>query len=142
MLRGYSLLTDTADIPNDIEEMEDHNNRKFNRTDFNVKGFVNAEDRDYPVNVLNISMNGILVSSPSDVPVQEQKNYPLRISLKFSDISIYSSATLVRKNGNQLGFRFTSVEADGMIHLRRLLELNQALEGNEDQELDFLKEKK
>ncbi len=44
----------------------------------------------------------------------------------------------MHEEDNQYGFRFDSIEADGMIHLRRLLELNISSEDEIEKELSFL----
>ena len=112
-------------------------NRRFERTDFRVKGFVTVDKSERSVDVLNISMKGVLVQCDKARP-EVGAQYPLRISLPHSDISIETEATLMHHEENNCGFRFDSIEADGMIHLRRLLELNLASEEEIERELSFL----
>ena len=113
-------------------------NRKFERTDFNVRGFVSCENKEYPINVINISLKGILVQTDGEICLEQGNVYPLRISLPHSDISIQTDSRLMHKEGNSYGFRFDSIEADSMIHLRRLLELNISSEAEIERELSFL----
>ena len=118
--------------------MDKKGNRKFERADFNVKGFVNCEEEECPVSVINISMKGILVSADHEACPEIGQTYPLRISLLHSDISILTNAKLMHKENNHFGFRFDSIEADGMIHLRRLMELNISSDEEIQKELSFL----
>ena len=118
--------------------MDNTGNRRFERTEFNVKGFVYCEDKDRPVSVINISLKGVLVEADGEICSEQEKVYPLRISLPNSDISIRTEARLIHKDGNNYGFRFDSIEADSMIHLRRLLELNISSEAEIERELSFL----
>lgn len=121
-----------------MKVMDNMGNRNFERADFHVKGFIKFGSSESPVNVINISLKGILVTLDSqDTPVLG-KLYPLRISLPHSDISINTAAKLMHEENSQYGFRFESVDADGMIHLRRLLELNLGSEEEIDRELEFL----
>lgn len=121
-----------------MKVMDNKGNRRFDRADFHVKGFIGGENGEHSVSVINISLKGILVSLDHDDPPVLGNLYPLRISLPHSDISINTEAKLMHMENDQYGFRFESIEADGMIHLRRLLELNLGSEDKIDKELDFL----
>ena len=119
--------------------MDNMGNRRFERADFRVKGFVTTDEGECSVDVLNISMKGVLVHSDRAAPEVGRK-YPVRISLPHSDISIETEATLMHHEGNNCGFRFDSIEADGMIHLSRLLERNISSEEETERKLSFLGE--
>lgn len=118
--------------------MDNMGNRRFERTDFKVKGFVTTDEGECPVDIVNISMKGILVSAADPSGIEKGKTYSLRVSLPHSDISIETQATLMHHENNQCGFRFDSIEADSMIHLRRLLELNLSSGEEIERELTFL----
>ncbi|RKX98712.1 MAG: PilZ domain-containing protein, partial [Spirochaetes bacterium] len=49
-----------------------------------------------------------------------------------------TEARLMHRENQHYGFRFDSIEADGMIHLRRLMELNVSTEDEIEKELSFL----
>ena len=78
------------------------------------------------------------MSPDREVNLEKYRTYPLRISLPHSGINIITEATLMHEKEGKFGFRFDSVEADGMIHLRRLLELNLSSDEQIEKELDFL----
>ena len=113
-------------------------NRRFERADFKVKGFVTYGDDDFPVDVVNVSLKGVLVESSSSLMAEMGKSCHLRISLPHSAISIETESRLVHNENKRYGFRFDSIEAEGMIHLRRLLELNLGSEEEIERELEFL----
>ena len=118
--------------------MENSGNRQFKRADFKVQGFIGVENGEIPVNVVNISLNGVLVCPDGDAALERGNAYPLRISLPHSAISIITQSCLIHEEQGCFGFRFDSVEADGMIHLRRLLELNAGSDEDIEKELEFL----
>ena len=118
--------------------MDNKGQRRFERTDFHVKGFVIIDGQECPVNVINISLKGILVEPEESINHEINKIYPLRISLPHSEISIQTESKLIHDRDGQCGFRFESVEAESMIHLRRLLELNISSDEEVEKELFFL----
>ena len=120
--------------------MDDTQQRRFERADFRVAGFISVDGQDLPFRVVNISLKGILVSPKDDSLALKAGVYPLRVSLPNSDISIRTLSRLVHSKDGSYGFAFESVEADGMIHLRRLLELNISSEYEIEKELSFLKD--
>jgi hypothetical protein len=137
-MRIGSRTLDVGVFSHTMKVMDNKGNRRFERTDFHVKGFISCGNEECPVSVINISLKGILVTLDHRNAPEIGKDYPLRISLPHSDISINTIAKLMHRENGQYGFRFDSVEADGMIHLRRLLELNITSEDEIDRELGFL----
>jgi len=98
-------------------------------------------DKEFSVDLINISMKGSLIKTDSEC-LEINKEYPLRVALPNTDINIRTEATLVHKEGSNFGFRFNSIDAEGMIHLRRLLELNIQEESEVEKELYFLVDSK
>ena len=120
--------------------MEYSENRRFERMDFKGRGFIGVQNSEAAFSIVNISLKGILISPNSDLVLERNQAYPLRISLPHSEISIVTQAELMHRKGDKFGFRFNLVEADGMIHLRQLLELNSGSEESIKRELVFLVE--
>ncbi len=127
-------------MPNDEASMATDGKRHFKRAEFNAKASIAAKSQNYTVKVLNISLKGILVRSQAPLSLETKKTYTLNIPLAGSNIVISTMASLVHQEENTMGFRFDSIEADGMIHLRRLLELNLETGRNLEDELGFLME--
>lgn len=121
-----------------MKVMDNKGNRRFERTDFRVRGLLTCGDDECPINVINISLKGILISPDRETDPEIGKTYPLKISLPHSDIGIFTEARLMHKKDGQYGFRFDTIEADSMIHLRRLLELNSSSGDEIQNELSFL----
>lgn len=112
--------------------------RKFVRTDFNVSGELVTDKGSYPFRLLNISLKGALIQM--DQKPEEHKEAKLLIHLHNSDITIKTDALLIRKNDENYGYKFSLIDEDSMIHLRRLLELNTAQPDEISRELGFLME--
>ena len=118
--------------------MDEKGNRRFERTDFNVGGYLTVGGKQEPIRVSNISLKGILVSLKNDLTLEIDSTYPLQVVLPHSDIAIRTEATLLHNQNHMYGFRFTLIDAEGMIHLRRLMELNSSSEDEIERELSFL----
>ncbi len=119
--------------------MSDNNNRRFHRVNFKTHGYIRLDGNDYPFDLVNISLKGILLHSNDDF-FQKGETYDLRIKLLASNVEIQTLAVLVHEKKKDKGFFFKEIDLDSMIHLRRLLELNGA-NGNEvEKELSFLKD--
>ncbi len=118
--------------------MDEKGNRRFERTDFNVGGYITVRGKQEPIRVSNISLKGILVSPENNLNLEIDSNYPLQVVLPHSDVVIQTEATLLHTKNRSYGFRFTLIDAEGMIHLRRLMELNSSSEDEIERELSFL----
>ena len=121
--------------------MEDKSRRKFYRTDFKVKGSFHSGNNGYDLILNNLSLKGALATLTLDVSLPPETSGILEIFLTNSNIVIkIENATLLRHTeNNELAFVFREIDAESMIHLRRLLELNSVYEGEIEKELDYLK---
>ena len=122
--------------------MDEHSRRKFYRTDFRVKGSFSLSDKTYDLVLSNISLKGALTVLEADPPLSENVCGRLQIFLPNSKIIItIDNATLIRQSEeNETAFVFNEIDAESMIHLRRLLELNSVYEGEIERELPMLKD--
>ncbi|MCG8454072.1 MAG: PilZ domain-containing protein [Spirochaetales bacterium] len=120
--------------------MDTQGNRRFERTDFNVKGSLEQNGSESAARILNVSLKGALVVPTDGLHPQIGEQWTLHIALPHSGIRISTQATMVHQAQNTCGFRFDSIDAEGMIHLRRLLELNLNGEESITRELAFLKD--
>ncbi len=117
--------------------MEEH--RRFNRADFHTKGFFYFNDEKIDFNILNVSLNGILVEAEKKEEVKDKDTVTLIIKLSSSEIEIKTKSKLLHRENQYLGFRFEEVDVESMIHLRRLIELNSISPDEIAEELPFLK---
>lgn len=122
--------------------MDNLSRRKFYRTDFKVNATFKCNSREYSLFLINISLKGVLTESSDETDLKKNDNGVLIVHLPNSSISItIADATIIHCEGDkQYGFIFNEIDAESMIHLRRLLELNSVFEGEIENELTHLKD--
>lgn len=104
--------------------MESHRERRqFTRIDFAASVELLQEGRMLKADLLDISLNGLLISTPTDYHIRT--DIPCTVQIHLTDEShIQMQVVLVHSGSRQLGFHCTSIDMDSIIHLRRLIELN------------------
>lgn len=111
------------------------------RTDFYVNGFFNDKGETVSFKVVNLSLKGALINLDDDLILSLNKEIDISILLTHSDVKINARAKVVHIcDKSCYGLKFSSIDLDSMIHLRRLLELNTIPEGEIERELSFLKD--
>ncbi|MCL1066594.1 PilZ domain-containing protein [Shewanella olleyana] len=98
--------------------------RKFTRTLFAATASVNVEDKTYRTDILDLSINGALVSTPEGLEAEEGQNVALSFLLPESDIVLSMDTVLVHKEVNHLGLECQHIDLDSISHLKRIIELN------------------
>lgn len=112
--------------------------RKFIRADFVTHGKLSVGEEEYDVGVRNISLKGALLVIPDEYTAPSGSEAVLTIPLSGSIIVIQAQGAIVHVDGNEVGVKFNRIDAESMIHLRRLLELNTADPSKIEEELLFL----
>ena len=112
--------------------------RKFIRADFVTLGKLSVREEEYDVGVRNISLKGALLVIPDERTVPFGSEAVLAVPLSGSMIVIQAEGAIVHVEGNEVGIKFSRIDAESMIHLRRLLELNTADPSKIKEELSFL----
>lgn len=112
--------------------------RNFSRVKFQAHTRVEIKGRPYGGELLDISLNGALISFDKVLPLKLDEELQIRIFLSSSSISMSFNASLVHLEENRYGFKFNSCDADSMTHLRKLLEYNLDDQGKVTRELFFL----
>ena len=112
------------------------NRRQFTRIQSELSATVITAQSSDCVEVVDLSLNGMLVSSPISFVLGH--SYTLKINLLSSTIVMEFEASCVHQEGCRSGFMFTSTELDALTHLRRFLELNSTDSELITQELEFL----
>jgi hypothetical protein len=116
-----------------------HERRAFSRVPFTGKVTVTREHARWVADLLDISMQGVLITRPADWPAGLIDNFHLNLSLDDRNrIAIAMDATLVHESKECLGFCCDHIDLDSMTHLRRLLELNLGDEERINRELSAL----
>ena len=116
--------------------MSEH--RHFHRISFVAKIDVEVNGTSCEASLVDISLKGALVAFPPGFHPELGLPCRLTIHLNNSDIQLPFAGEIVHIHDNQTGIKFTKVDIDSMIHLRRLLELNTADPNQVRSELHFL----
>jgi len=97
--------------------------RVFTRIFFDAETVVTQGDRSWPVQLMDISLRGILIQVLPDQKVIDDK--PVEISIHLGgDIQICMSARVANHHEDKVGLVCEHIDVDSMTHLRRLVELN------------------
>lgn len=97
--------------------------RQFSRVTFDSVVHIIQADRQYKSQLLDISLNGVLLAPPKQYDIDLEQ--PCAIEIRLSpDVSITMQVELIHSSDQYLGFRCISIDMDSVIHLRRLIENN------------------
>ncbi|MDX1451499.1 MAG: PilZ domain-containing protein [Oleiphilaceae bacterium] len=121
---------------NDEQQLEER--RHFSRILFNAECTLHQNDMEWPTEVLDISLKGLLVHKPDHFSVDLSKPCEATIKLAGSDSYIVMSLLFSHEDERSLGFRCEYIDLDSMTHLKRLVELNLGSEDMLKRELDAL----
>jgi hypothetical protein len=113
--------------------LQNHERRQFQRISFDAPVAISQGNLHATSEVIDISLKGILIK---DDNIEFDPRLPLyiRISLGEND-HIDMKAEWTSRQKNAQAFRWTQVDIDSMVHLRRLLELNTGDEALIEREL-------
>jgi hypothetical protein len=100
------------------------NKRHFSRILFDASCTLHQNDKEWKTELLDISLHGILVKSPSPLDADFDKPFEAVISLSEAGDSIIMSVKLTHREPNHLGFECEYIDIDSITHLKRLVELN------------------
>lgn len=92
----------------------------------------------YPAQLLDISLNGALVTLPPGCPRLEGGPARLAIHLPESDVVITMEGRVAHHDTNVLGYHCEHIDLASISHLKRLIELNLGDEGQLERELSEL----
>jgi hypothetical protein len=106
--------------------MPEHRPRQFQRIKFVVKTDVEINGTSYEATLVDISLKGALVNFPHELHPEKGLPCRLTIHLNESDMKLPFVGEVIHTHDNLTGIKFTKINIDSMIHLRRLLELNTA----------------
>lgn len=97
--------------------------RQFSRIPFDADVHLIQEGKEYRAQLQDISLNGVLVTTPSNYHIRT--DIPCTMNIWLSDqASIVMQVVLVHSSSSVLGFHCTSIDMDSIVHLRRLIEIN------------------
>ena len=102
--------------------------RRFSRINFQGQCSLifdkKKEHHDFDASLLDISLNGALISiNPLIVDLEEEK-IQLHLTLNGSDIELLLNGFVCHQQEKLLGLQFTKLSLNTISHLKRLIELN------------------
>lgn len=99
--------------------------RKFTRIEFDAKTSIHQGSENWPVEMVDISMKGLLVLQPAKWHIDPHGSFEAKIVLS-DDAVITMSLKLVHLTEETAGFTCTHIDLDSISLLKRLVELNLA----------------
>jgi len=100
--------------------------RRFSRVPFEAKAHVNSQKGELHLNchVIDISLNGILISKPDGWLGEMNDSYNIDLLLEHAQLVIKMEATVAHIAQDTIGFTCNHIDLDSITHLKRLVELN------------------
>lgn len=97
--------------------------RQYSRVPFAATTCIMQGDRSFITELIDISLNGLLIATPSNYHLRSDMPCSVKIQLS-ENAAITMQVTLVHSSHQALGFHCTSIDMDSITHLRRLIEAN------------------
>ena len=105
--------------------------RHFTRIPFDAETYILNSDNNqkWPCNLLDISLNGALISPPADWHAKSGDSYKLELQLGSrheEELLLHMDVKVARMEDDHVGLQIESMDVDTASHLHRLIELNEA----------------
>lgn len=98
--------------------------RRFLRIAMDAEVQIENEHGAYAAKLLDISLNGVLITLPPQWPDTNGDISRLTIRLPDSDVTITMEGHIAHRGKDVLGYRCENIDLTSLSHLRRLVELN------------------
>lgn len=99
--------------------------RHFKRVVFRTEAVVRYGDKTFTGEVTDLSLRGMFVTSPLDIPLGQAVKAKILLSGSTSELSIQVDGIVVRHQGeNGIGIEFHEMDADSFVHLRNVVIYN------------------
>ena len=106
----------TENSKNDTQER-----RQFTRIPFNAEILMQSGNVEWTCNLLDISLNGMLVEPPQNIDINPNK--PCAVALFLSDDVIINARIKIKHtSADRWGLQYINIDANSLEHLRHLLE--------------------
>lgn len=97
--------------------------RRFRRIAFDAKSELRQNGREWPVQLVDLSLKGLLVQRPEDW--KGNKALPFDVDIRLdAKAHIRMQVRLTHEDHGQLGFVCQHIDLDSISYLRRFVELN------------------
>lgn len=103
-----------------------HEQRQFSRIPFDAVAHIHdlTGKLSAKCTVIDISLNGILITKPINWQGHLAEHYQLNIVLVDPQLTITMTASVAHIDPSRVGFHCEQVDLDSISHLKRLVELN------------------
>lgn len=98
--------------------------RQFTRITFDSPVYLSTETATWQSELVDISLNGVLIDKPANWQGSVGDLYKLTLDLNESDIEIRMEVEVAHMEKNHIGLHCKHIDLDSITHLRRLVELN------------------
>lgn len=98
--------------------------RRFTRIPFDSAVHVVSADGAWNSQLVDISLNGILIEQPSNWNASVGEHFLVELDLNDSDVEIRMEVEVAHMENGHVGFHCKHIDLDSITHLRRLVELN------------------
>ncbi|MES3008009.1 MAG: PilZ domain-containing protein [Pseudomonadota bacterium] len=105
------------------QRIVDAERRAFTRIFFDAETVVIQGARCWPVELIDVSLHGVLVKNPGDMVLDTAKTAEVVTHLT-GDLQICMHVRIAHQEADRIGMICEEMELESMIHLRRLVELN------------------
>ncbi len=107
-----------------IEILMTTEKRHYHRVAFKNDAILTGKDLQINCQVIDISIQGVLLAVSDRHSVPSDSQFELQIPLDQGQESINMKLKLKNQRGNQIGLACYHIDLDSISHLRRLIELN------------------
>jgi hypothetical protein len=114
------------------------NNRQFQRVEFAIDAQIQHQGQIWPCQLLNVSLNGLLLERPNQFDADEGEQLTVTFTLEGLDTPITLVGQLAHSHNNYLGVELTTLDIDSFTEVRRLISLNVGDGHNQASELQAL----
>ena len=113
--------------------------RQFSRILFDAPVIVSLENRKWESNLIDISLNGMLIEKPNDwVHDLYDDFFDVQVLLEEESETIHMQAHIAHQESSRIGFQCDYINLDSITRLKRLVELNLQSDKTLERELDRL----
>ena len=114
-----------------------NNRRHYQRIPFIAEVVMSKDGQSWPCGLLDISLKGMLLTTPSDCQLDPKATYKVELILG-EGAAIHLTTRICHSESEHWGVCWDNIDLDGLTHLRRLLELNLANPEQMNRELSEL----
>lgn len=97
--------------------------RTFTRVPFDADAKLYSSNGAWDTQLIDISLSGVRCDRPTDWQAKPGKGYRLDLRLP-GGIRISMNATAANNDARRIGFRWSKIDFDSFVQLKRLIELN------------------